>query len=125
MQRRALIVLLLAVAGCGAKAPATLGEIERGVFTRSCVFSACHKGASPAGGLGLDAQTHHKLVGKAATGAPGKTLVIASDPDGSYLMEKLRSTRPAAGTRMPPTDALDADSLEMVRSWIADGAKNN
>jgi hypothetical protein len=119
-----LIALLLVAAGCGAKAPATLGEIERGVFARSCVFSACHKGASPAGGLGLDAPTYNKLVGKAAT-VSGRTLVIASDPDGSYLMEKLRSQRPAAGTRMPPTDALDADSIEMVRSWIADGAKNN
>lgn len=119
-----LLVVLLLGAGCGAKAPATLGEIERGVFAKGCVFSACHKGASPAGGLGLEAPTFGKLVGKAST-VSGRTLVLPANPDGSYLMEKLRSERPAAGTRMPPTEALDADSIEMIRSWIEGGAPND
>lgn len=131
MRRLGQLIVLLAPIACGgdgtgdeAGAPATLTEIEAEIFARSCTFSACHKGASPAGGLGLEGATHDKLVDIMATGA-AKPLVVPGDPDGSYLYEKLTATTPTAGDPMPPGAPLSADKLEKVRSWIAAGAADD
>lgn len=130
--RRHLILLALALPACGdsgagdeAGTPAaTLTEIEADIFAKSCTFAACHKGASPAGGLNLEGMTHDKLVDVMATGT-AKPLVVPGDPDGSYLYEKLTATMPTAGDPMPPGAPLSEAKLEMVRSWIAAGAADD
>ncbi|MSP92243.1 MAG: hypothetical protein EXR79_10650 [Myxococcales bacterium] len=111
--------------GCAAAAngtPATYADVKAKVFV-SCVFSTCHKGASPAGGLGLDGDARAQLVDKAAAGEPTRKRVVAGDPAASYLMDKLTQAKPAVGDPMPPGGALEAERIEMVRSWIAAGAK--
>ena len=75
--------------------------------------------------MGLDGKTHDKLVGVASTGAPDRIRVVAGDPGASYLMEKLTSAKPAAGTQMPPTEPLSPERIQRVRDWIAAGAKND
>ena len=130
--RRHLILLALVLAACGdngsgdeAGAPtATLTELETEIFAKSCTFAACHKGASPAGGLNLEGMTHAKLVDVMATGVP-RPLVVPGDPEGSYFYEKLTATMPAVGDPMPPGAPLSATKLEMVRSWIAAGAADD
>lgn len=124
MRRR--VIVLLALAACGEPspaAPATLSEIEAEIFVKSCTFSACHKGAAPAGGLSLEGGTHAKLVDVAAVGTMA-TLVVPGDPDASYLMEKL-TAMPAVGDPMPPGAPLSSAKIEMIRGWIEAGAADD
>lgn len=75
------------------------------------------------------------LVGVAAHAtASGEKLVVAGDPAKSYLMVKLEGTQESlavecpngsCGTIMPPGTKLPATQLDTVRTWIADGAKDN
>jgi hypothetical protein len=108
--------------------PPTLAEVQAEVFTKSCVFTACHKGGAPAGKLSLEpGEAFANLVNTPVIGlgAEGRTRVVPSDVDASYIMEKLTSGAPTFGDQMPPTLPLEADRLDMVRRWIADGAQDN
>jgi hypothetical protein len=52
--------------------------------------------------------------------------VVPGDPDGSFLIEKLTSDSPRAGVRMPQDrPPLDEVEIELIRTWIAEGAVNN
>jgi hypothetical protein len=124
--------LLFGLAACGgdeAKTPATLTNVEAMVFTPSCsLSSSCHTGASPAGGLNLDANTHGALIAD-STEVPGKKRVAPGNPDASYLMDKLLNRNlPSQGpngeiyTSMPPGVTLEADLIDLVRRWIQAGA---
>jgi hypothetical protein len=122
--RPALVLLALLVAACGP--PATLTQVQDEVFTPSCVFSTCHD-ASANGGLNLTrGKSYSQLVGIAALGAPSKTRVVAGSTAQSYLVEKLTATSPAAGVRMPQGgDPVPAAKLELIRSWIEAGARDD
>ncbi len=121
MRRLALVLL---VAGCGK--PATFTEVKQNVFGRSCVFSSCHKSSVAAGGLSLEGdEAYENLVGKPSVGAPSKVRVQPGKPEQSYLIEKLTQDQPAAGARMPPGATVSAEQLELLRSWIANGAKRD
>ncbi|GMV43534.1 MAG: hypothetical protein AMXMBFR64_52500 [Myxococcales bacterium] len=137
MRASGIVVLCaLALLGCESEggdgggadvseAEPTLSRVTAEVFKVSCAFSSCHAGGKPASGLSLDGSAHGKLVGVASKGAPGRTLVVAGDPDASYLVEKLSKDKPEAGGRMPVNGTLDAERLELVRDWIAAGAKDD
>lgn len=123
-----LLALSLA-AGCaakdsgGAEAVATdWATVHDEVLTPSCGFSSCHGGG--AGGLTLDGSDadHGRLVGAAAIGLAGATLVVPGAPDDSYLWVKMSGEGDRAGDVMPPGGSLDADALAQVRGWIAEGA---
>ena len=62
-----------------------------------------------------------RLVGKAASGAPDRVLVVAGDADRSYLFHKLEREGGIVGDPMPPAP-LEDDRLELVRDWIDGGA---
>lgn len=115
-------VLLLLLGACGGAPPATLSKIESDIFAKSCAQTSCHKGASSAGNLNLEGKTHAKLVNVNAT-VQGEVLVVPGKPESSWLMKKLQPT--GAISLMPPGEALDGARLEMVRSWIAAGAKDD
>lgn len=106
--------------------PSTLTEVEEQIFALSCAFSSCHSGANGASGLNLEGKTHARLVDVDANDAPGKKLVVAGDPESSYLFEKCQAD-PAVGDAMPlgGGTGLDAERLEMLRSWILAGAEDN
>lgn len=125
MSRRRLALALLAV-GCGGEAGGgapTLAEIEQRVFSRSCTFDPCHGGSNPQQGLSLVSPTHDALVGRPAMQVPGRMRVVPGDPAASYLFEKISQDRPAMGQRMPPLQPLDPERIELVRAWIAAGAR--
>ena len=105
--------------------PPTFTELRERVLTPSCVFAACHKGASPAGGLGLEGDAHAALVDAPSTALPDRTLVVPGVPEDSYLLEKLESSMPGAGDPMPPTASLSEERLDLVRSWIEAGARED
>lgn len=117
--RLAVLLLVLVSSACG---PAgTLSRVESDVFAKSCAQTSCHKGSSPAGGLSLEGKTHARLVGGATT-MQGAVMVTAGKPESSLLMQRLTAAPPLT---MPPGEALDAARLELVRSWIAAGAKDD
>jgi hypothetical protein len=123
MSRAIVCLPALLAAACGP--PATLTEVEREVFVPSCVFSSCHKGQG-ASGLSLDGKTWARLVNVDAVDAPGRKLVVAKDLEASYLYEKISSSTPQTGTRMPQAAApLDRESIELVKSWIENGARDD
>ena len=73
------------------------------------------------------AAAYAALVGKAAAGSACKDrmLVVAGQPENSLMLMKL-SENPACGSRMPLGGNLLTDpQREMVRSWIAAGAKDD
>ena len=78
--------------------------------------------------MGMDrAAAYGALVGQTSTSPKcgGKALVVAHHPDKSLLFEKV-SANPSCGSRMPlGAAALSVEQLEMIRSWIADGAQDN
>jgi hypothetical protein len=134
-------ILLLASLGCdgssepAAGPPGTFGEIYTMLFPAEtnarCNF--CH--GMPAsnqsnGSLHMGtakAIAYGALVDKssASNKCGGKPLVVASKPGMSLFLQKLSAT-PPCGDRMPVGGkALSDVQLEMIRSWIADGAKDN
>jgi hypothetical protein len=101
-----------------------LASIQELVFAPNCATSGCHAGAAPSAGLDLsDAMTSYmELVGVASTGAAGRVLVVAGDAANSYLVEKL-GPMPAAGQQMPiGAPPLPAATIDVIRTWINDGA---
>lgn len=117
--RAAWAVLALGVVACGP--PAKLSEVETEVFKKSCAFTSCHTGASPAGGLNLEGRTFDKLVNVQA--ASKTVLVVPGKPDQSFLLTKLNGAM--GNPVMPPDAPLEPARLEMVRAWIANGAKDD
>lgn len=88
------------------------------LLTTRC--AGCHGGGAPQGGFDLSGGVA-SLVGVPARQAPGQVLVIAGDPDGSYLLAKLGAA-PPVGASMPIGGALSAAEITRIRAWITDGA---
>jgi hypothetical protein len=124
-------VSLLLLAGC--QGPATLTRVQEEVFTPSCAFSSCHGGN--AGELSLEAgDSYGNLVGVPVAGiddevnpdvdVSGEIRVIPGDPENSYLIKKL--TIGATGIKGSPMpdgfQGMEPERVEIVASWIANGA---
>ena len=134
MSTRTLVVAGLLVA-CGGDDPGTtptppevaptFTEVRDDILVPSCGLSTCHGAA--AGGLQLDeATTAADLVDVDSALSPGDILVIANDPDNSYLMRKLEDDTSIVGQLMPPPfGGLEPERIEIIRAWIADGAPDN
>lgn len=96
------------------------------VLEPSCAISTCHAVGSGNGMELDDAGAYDALVDAPALGAPGQTLVVPSDPDGSYLVQKLEGTTGIAGAPMPPPfGGQDPADVQLIRDWIAAGALDN
>ncbi len=122
MRASVCFAAVLGLLACG-QPPATLTQVQTEVFAKSCAFTSCHVGSSPAGMLNLEGKTWAKVVNVTAFGTQAELLVVAGKPEASFLFKKLTGKPPIAP--MPPDQPLDAERLEMVRSWIANGAKDN
>lgn len=91
------------------------------LFDANCV--ACHSAGAVTGGLDLETDPRAALVDQPSANYPDRTLVVPGDPDASFLVVKVEGTQDAdEGGSMPPGSSLDADSLAILRDWIADGA---
>lgn len=89
-----------------------------------CLTSACHTGQFPQSGYNLE--SYEATFGPGTQAAIfGLCAVVPGDPDASYLMEKL-SANPRSGVRMPQALApLSEEQINLIRTWIAEGAQNN
>jgi hypothetical protein len=61
------------------------------------------------------------LVGVASTQSAGTQRVNPTDPDNSYLIQKLEGPG-ASGSQMPPSGALEQADIDVIRQWISAGA---
>jgi hypothetical protein len=97
-------------------------SIQSNVFTPIC--ATCHSGAAAPLGLRLDADASYAmLVNAPSVEAPSLKRVTPGNPDASYLIHKVEGTA-AAGGRMPlGGPALPAETIAVIRQWIANGAQ--
>lgn len=109
------------------------------VFGQSCAFSTCHGSTvGPANGvfLGRDAaKVHSAIVNVRGDELAAMPFVTPGNPRESYLMRKLDGSQCALDAKctggsckdsMPKnTDLLDVTTRDIVRRWIAQGAKND
>lgn len=105
------------------------------IFDASC--TRCHApggigynqtGGAANGGLDLTAgSSHAALVDRPTFQLPTvdpRWRVRPGEADSSYILEKISSATPKAGSRMPQDGPpyLSAPEIETIRAWIADGA---
>lgn len=105
---------------------ATFDDVYAKVLSTSCASGYCH--GSVAGGWSVKADkdaTHAELVGPSSSQCSGLKRVEPGDPEKSALFLKLRGgfSGVCKGNKMPTGGSVDAAQLELVRSWIAAGAK--
>ena len=100
-------------------------EIQANVFTPTCATSTCHAGGSPSAGLNLEAaNSYAMIVGVASSQESGLQLVNPTNPDQSYLIQKMEGTA-NTGQVMPPSGSIEQADIDVVRQWITDGATDD
>ena len=113
-------------------------NIETKIFQASCTFSGCHNGgATDAGRLDLrSGMAHASLVDVDAEVATGRKLVVAGNPNASYLMLMIGHVAPAEADppgELPPASIglmpqnaggklLCTEKREAIERWIMAGA---
>lgn len=122
----------LVIAGC----PASLsnpddfidgGSIEKDaetILAESCGTTGCHD-ASPQAQAGLDlispnVESRVVDVNAIGLGCESAILVVAGDPDGSYLLDKVLNLPTICGLQMPLVGSLTPDEIQILRQWIID-----
>ena len=108
--------------GEGALTEATLAQVS-GVFSVSCALSGCHSGGEPKADLSLEGDFAARIIGVASGQRPDLKLVDPGNPDDSYLLIKVRGDDEIVSQQMPPGGTLPAEQVEIIRAWIASGAK--
>ena len=108
--------------GAEARTEATLAQVGE-VFAVGCAISGCHRGERPAADLSLEGDFAARIVGVASGQRPDRKLVDPGNPDDSYLLLKVRGDDSIVLQQMPPGEALPAEQMEIIRAWIAAGAK--
>jgi methionine-rich copper-binding protein CopC len=97
-------------------------SLQENIFTPIC--SVCHAGAAAPQGLRLDAaNSYNLLVGVPSTEVPSILRVKPSDPDSSYIIQKLEG-HAAVGAQMPLGGPyLSTATIGFIREWITNGAQ--
>ena len=127
-------------AGFDANAPAVSFEKDvMPIFQASCAFSTCHgSNVGTANGvyLGADrARVHAAIVSVPGDELATMPFVTPGDPRASYLMRKMDGSQCALDAQckggscqgsMPKNEeSLPVATRDVVRRWIAQGAKND
>jgi hypothetical protein len=107
----------------------TLEDVQP-VFSGNCALSGCHAGASPAQGMNLGAgQTFASVVNVASLELPSMNRVTPNQPNNSYLVHKVQGTHldvGGSGSQMPlGRSPLSEGEIDLIRAWIAAGARPN
>ena len=110
-------------------AAVTIADVQP-VFSVNCAVSGCHTGASPAQGMDLGAgQAFSSVENVASLELHTMNRVTPTQPDDSYLVHKIQGThvdQGGSGSRMPlGRSPLPQDEIDLIRAWIAGGARAN
>jgi hypothetical protein len=131
MRTKAVVVVVVALAGCIALAlaqtdsPLSYARDVEPIVLAEC--GDCHGAEKPKKGLDLSqGKGHAALVGRPSQELADTLLVKAGDPAASYLWAKLQHTT-SEGKGMPRTmfgaKKLAPEQLDLVERWIRDGAQ--
>lgn len=123
----ALLALGLPCAGLHAANEVSFSKAVAPILRVQC--ATCHMSGDEPGGMKLyPSAAYQSLVGVASAGSPLQR-VAPGKPKQSYLLHKLQGTHldvGGAGVQMPfAQPPLPEDSLQLIRLWIEQGAKNN
>ncbi len=103
--------------GDGGPGDGTYSSTVQRIFNRSCALSGCHGAGTPAAGLELT--SWEDLF----RGSEHGEVVVAFRPEESHLVDHLTG---AAEPQMPyGRDPLPAEEIDLIRDWIAAGARND
>ena len=134
MKRFASVVIVAAstllVAGCPGSLSnpdaftdgGTVTKDAETVFVESCATLGCHDDTARAGLNLLPPDVEDAVVDVPAKGAgcESRFLVVAGDPDSSYLLDKVLGTAGICDSRMPQLSILSNSDTEVLRQWIID-----
>lgn len=131
------LVAAFIIAGCSSNNPSSSGgteppmnvsfssEVQQIFAAAGCAASSCH-GATQSAGLELtDTVAYENIVNVSSTEVPSLKRVLPGDAQNSYLIMKLEG-RQTVGERMPRlAPALSTHNIEIIRTWIDEGANDN
>lgn len=94
-------------------------DVEGELLPTACGAAPCHDADQPASGLDLVSPgVAARLLGVAST-CGGRALIEATPQQGSYLLEKVETSTPACGARMPFGGVLADAELVALQAWVA------
>jgi uncharacterized protein (TIGR03118 family) len=123
---------VVSVANAAPPPQVTLTQLQTQIFTPIC--SVCHNGVGSAlpGVQNLTAgNTFANVVNVASIEAPTLSRIKPGDPGNSYLVQKIQGAAGISGSRMPlgcgsvANPCLDAATINLVVTWVNQGALNN
>ena len=130
-----LVLMQMVVAGCGnshnsappvADDVATFTRVQNEVFLQTCATAGCHDTITRQAALDLSSgQAYLQIVNIPSIQFPSLMRIAPNDPGNSYLFQKISSSSPDAGLRMPSGGILADSQINLVRDWILRGAPND
>ena len=124
------IIVLLFIVSCERGKPEvlkpTFSSIYKNIFSKKCALYTCHSSAfaEESGELDLmDESSYSSLVNVKSVTFPDILRIKPGDPDNSLLINRLDGTVIVA----PPLErtSVSDDELNIIRTWIKNGALNN
>lgn len=92
------------------------------IFVDNCTVG-CHNDTQMQADLDLlSPGVAERVVDKDVTGigCTDRKVVVAGDPDSSYLVNKVENVPGICGGQMPVVGSLHADEIDVIRQWIVD-----
>ncbi|MGB3052480.1 MAG: hypothetical protein WBB42_15875 [Polyangiales bacterium] len=127
----AMFVLVAALGGAGCVGSlsdadafidgGTIPKDAQTVFEQSCGTIGCHDDVTTAENLNLlspGVESRVLNVNATGVGCEARILVVAGDPNSSYLFDKILGTIGVCGSRMPLLSILPDSDVEVLREWI-------
>ncbi len=108
---------------CGGGTGGSPGQTVEAIFQVNCGNAVCHDSDQPAAGLDLvSPDVASRTVGRSSTdgNCGADIIVIAGDPDESYMLKKILNEPGICGGQMPIGTLLDAEETDVIRNWITD-----
>lgn len=132
----AVLGLAAVLAACGTrKSPtepsdvpdpsATFTRVQAEVFTASCALSGCHSGPNPQLGMDLSAGKAYAQIVNVRAVESSRPRIAPGDPDGSYLVSKVKGDATITGSRMPFGGNLPPERVQLLVDWVRRGAPND
>ena len=99
----------------------TLSQLSTEIFTPNCTSAGCH-GANPSEGMSLlPDDIAASIIDVQSNQRPNLKRIDPNNPDGSYLLQKLRGT--GANAQMPfGGTPLSAAQIQLIVDWVNAGA---
>jgi hypothetical protein len=120
--------------GGAATTSASFSKDVMPIIGESCALTACHAAKQSNLGIHLtfDEEQVYTELQKASPTFGGVKFVVPGKPDESLVMAKMDATQAklpscasGCGKEMPPEDLLPQEKRDVIRRWIADGAKRD